>query len=82
MPIDFFKYDAAKWENIAKERNKNMNNIAIHQLNDDSVNPLPHSLLNFVFDFGHLKEKYEEQYIENMITFKMNDYLLKYFDYH
>ena len=36
MPIDFFKYDAAKWENIAKERNKNMNNIAIHQLNDEN----------------------------------------------
>ena len=36
MPTDFFKYDAVKWEKIAKERNKNMNNIAIHQLNDEN----------------------------------------------
>ena len=34
MPIDFFKYDAAKWKKISNERNKNLNNIAIHELND------------------------------------------------
>ena len=32
-----------------------------------TVNPLPHSLLNFVFNFGSLKEKDEIQYIESMI---------------
>ena len=32
-----------------------------------TVNPLPHSLLNFVFNFGSLKEKDETQYIESMI---------------
>ena len=31
------------------------------------VNPLPHSLLNYVFDFGNLKKEDEEKYIENMI---------------
>ena len=31
-----------------------------------SVNPLPHSLLNFVFNFGNLKKKDEEKYIESM----------------
>ena len=31
-----------------------------------TVNPLPHSLLNFVFDFGNLKEKDEKKYIFNM----------------
>jgi hypothetical protein len=34
MPIDFFKYDAIKWKRIANEKNKNLNNIAIHELND------------------------------------------------
>jgi len=34
MPIDFFKYDAAKWKKISNEKNKNLNNIAIHELND------------------------------------------------
>ena len=32
-----------------------------------SVNPLPHSLLNFVFNFGALKEADEKKYIESMI---------------
>ena len=31
------------------------------------VNPLPHSLLNFVFDFGNLNEEDEKRYIHNMI---------------
>ena len=32
-----------------------------------TVNPLPHSLLNFVFNFGSLTEKDEQSYIRNMI---------------
>ena len=32
-----------------------------------SVNPLPHSLLNFVFDFGSLKKEDEEKYIKSMV---------------
>ena len=32
-----------------------------------SVNPLPHSLLNFVFNFGELKKEDEKKYIESMI---------------
>ena len=32
-----------------------------------SVNPLPHSLLNFVFNFGNLKNDDEKKYIESMI---------------
>ena len=32
-----------------------------------TVNPLPHSLLNFVFDFGSLKEADEEKYIRCII---------------
>ena len=31
------------------------------------VNPLPHSLLNYVFDFGNVSEKDEEKYINIMI---------------
>jgi len=32
-----------------------------------SVNPLPYSLLNFVFSFGRLGDKDEEKYIINMV---------------
>ena len=32
-----------------------------------TVNPLPHSLLNFVFNFGSLKAEDEKQYIKSMI---------------
>ena len=32
-----------------------------------SINPLPHSLLNFVFDFGNLKKEDEEKYIRSMV---------------
>ena len=31
------------------------------------VNPLPHSLLNFVFDFGGLEENDEERYIRSIV---------------
>ena len=33
-----------------------------------TVNPLPHSLLNFVFNFGNLTKKDEESYINNMVV--------------
>lgn len=32
-----------------------------------TVNPLPHSLLNFVFNFGNLKKEDEKQYIKSMV---------------
>jgi len=32
-----------------------------------TVNPMPHSLLNFVFDFGNLNPDDERRYIKNMI---------------
>jgi len=37
-----------------------------------SVNPLPHSLLNFVFDFGNLTDKDEEDYIRCIIKEVIN----------
>ena len=33
-----------------------------------TVNPLPHSLLNFVFDFGNLSSEDEKRYIESMVS--------------
>ena len=33
-----------------------------------TVNPLPHSLLNFVFNFGNLTKQDEESYIKNIIV--------------
>ena len=32
-----------------------------------TVNPMPHSLLNFVFDFGSLSSQDEKRYIQNMV---------------
>ena len=43
-----------------KEKNK-LNNLVY------TVNPLPHSLLNFIFDFGSLKVEDEKKYIMNTI---------------
>ena len=36
MPIDFFKYDDQKWRKYSLEKNKNINNIAIHELNNEN----------------------------------------------
>ena len=44
-----------------KEKNK-LNNLVY------TVNPLPHSLLNFIFDFGSLKFEDEKKYIINTIV--------------
>ena len=38
-----------------------------------TVNPLPHSLLNFVFDFGSLNSEDEKKYIKNMVKGLIND---------
>ena len=38
-----------------------------------TVNPMPHSLLNYVFDFGSLNSKDEKSYIENMVKAKISD---------
>ena len=43
-----------------KDTNK-LNNLVY------TVNPLPHSLLNFVFDFGNLRFADEQKYINNAI---------------
>ena len=45
-------------QEIAKAKNNNL----VY-----TVNPLPHSLLNFVFDFGSLTQKDEENYIRCII---------------
>jgi hypothetical protein len=37
-----------------------------------TVNPLPHSLLNYVMDFGTLDEKDETKYIESMVKETIN----------
>ena len=50
------------------EKTKYLNNTLVY-----TVNPLPHSLLHFVIDFGSLKPEDEEKYIENMIEIPMNE---------
>ena len=42
------------------EKNK-LNNLVY------TVNPLPHSLLNYIFDFGNLQQEDEKKYISNTI---------------
>ena len=36
-----------------------------------TVNPMPHSLLNFVFDFGSLNSEDEKRYIQNIVKEKI-----------
>ena len=43
-----------------------------------SVNPLPHSLLNFVFNFGNLKVEDEKKYIESMAIKNLNSLFKEY----
>ena len=59
--------------NLAFKEKKNLNEKEKEELNFNKndlvylVNPLPHSLLNFVFDFGGLEEDDEENYIRCII---------------
>ena len=82
------KADEAKQEiigldvNLAHKEKDNLNDkekekIKINYLNSKNklvytVNPLPHSLLNYIFDFGNLDGKNEEKYINNMIEEPFN----------
>ena len=55
--------NAKELEDIKRKRDSNL----VY-----TVNPLPHSLLNFVFDFGSVKPKDEENYIRNIIKDALN----------
>ena len=54
-----------------KEDNK-LNNLVY------TVNPIPHSLLNFVFDFGSLRKEDEIKYISNTIYEKVSAFRKKH----
>ena len=43
-----------------------------------SVNPMPFTLLNFVFNFGPLKDEDEEKYIRSMIEGSINEIIKKF----
>ena len=49
------------------EEKNDLNNLVY------TVNPLPHSLLNFVFDFGNLQEQDEKKYITNTIKSMLSE---------
>ena len=55
-------------ENIQRKQNSNL----VY-----TVNPLPHSLLNFVFDFGSLNEEDEKKYIKCIIKEAINNIYYK-----
>ena len=63
----------SKIENILYHKNAKKKKLVY------SVNPLPHSLLNFVFNFGTLKDNDEKKYIESMVK-EPTEYLLKAYD--
>ena len=78
--------------NVANAQNEIRNNLKdkkeidkIKNLNKKSslvyaVNPLPHSLLNFVFDFGRVSDEDEKKYIINIIEESQLKYFNKYKD--
>ena len=60
--------------NQAFKEKKNLNEKDLEKLNRTAtsnlvytVNPLPHSLLNYVFDFGNLEPNDEEKYIQSIV---------------
>ena len=60
---------------ISEKNNENLNVLYKIKKTKNlvyTVNPLPMSLLNFVFNFGALKEKDEYNYIESMISVVVN----------
>ena len=63
----------SKIENILFHKNAEKKKLVY------SVNPLPHSLLNFVFNFGSLKENDEKKYIESMVI-EPTKYLISTYD--
>ena len=48
--------------NVGLAKNQKVRNLVYN------VNPLPHSLLNFAFDFGNLSSEDEERYIISMVS--------------
>ena len=58
-------YRKAKQKRVGLKINKN-DNIEESDL-VYTVNPMPHSLLNYVFDFGSLNSKDERKYINNIV---------------
>ena len=67
--------------NKANKEIKNLNQKEIEKMKKSmnstlvyTVNPLPHSLLNFVFDFGNLTKGDEAKYIESIILEPIHKY--------
>ena len=64
-------YRKSKQKRVGLKININKDNDHEEMDNEDLayiVNPLPHSLLNYVFDFGALSKKDEKNYIKHMIN--------------
>ena len=74
---DIIKEEIGLNVNLAHQEKNNLNDNQKENIKKNSlrskgklvytVNPLPHSLLNYVFDFGNLTTENEKKYIENMI---------------
>ena len=61
-------YRKAKQKRVGLKINNNNDNDKFTESDlVYTVNPMPHSLLNFVFDFGSLNPEDEKKYIENMV---------------
>jgi hypothetical protein len=62
-----------KQKETIKKNSLNYNNRLVY-----AVNPLPHSLLNYVFNFGSLEEEDEKRYIENMVHNNFDEMIENY----
>ena len=79
-------YEAGKKINVgldinqAHKEKKHLNQKEIKKLENSNnnlvytVNPLPHSLLNYVFDFGNLEPNDEKKYIQSIVEKPIKNY--------
>jgi hypothetical protein len=75
MPIDFFKYDEKKWKKIAIERNKNLNDMAINEINEknkEKINDMKEKLNKLSVD-AFIVDKEVNKTINN-INYFINRY--------
>ena len=68
-------------EKVKREEKEEPNGLILKGVKEKklvyTVNPLPHSLLNFVFNFGNLTEEDEKRYIINMVTSPIESFYWK-----
>ena len=70
-PYRISKNDSSDFDGLRFKNEKNLMSNNVYE-----VNPLPHSLLNYVINFGSLSKDDESKYIENIIKEPIEKYYL------